>query len=203
VTMINVGAGYLAPPSISVIPDPRDTAGGGAILAPVLANQGKVTGVVCTDYSGGTLVTSGTVPTLTFSGGGGSGAAATAIMCWTVTGVTVANGGAGYGTVQGAVGVTTSGNGVPLGSAAYTNPRMEGGQSFIRTRPLQYLAGTTAGVITSAYEMVDGGIFGGVASNLIVNILSNTTPTTLASLTLTVGGANSLVYIQAAGPPSP
>lgn len=197
ITMLNVGAGYVLPPSITIYNDPRDS-GGGAVCEPVLANQGKVTGVVCTDHFGGTIVSSGTVPTLAFSGGGGSAAAATAIMCWTVASITVTGGGAGYSAL---VGVRTSGTGYPTLSPAFTNPRMEGGGSIYRTREAQFLFASTAGTITGQpLSKSDNGLIQGVTSNITLSILSNAAASTVATLTLVPGGSNDTVYIQALGP---
>ena len=196
ITMVEVGAGYVLPPAITIINDPRDTVGGGAYATPVLGNLGKVTGVACTDHYGGTLVTSGTVPTLAFSGGGGSGAAATAIMCWSVASITVVGGGAGYSTL---VGIETIGTGFPTLSNAYANARMEGGVALFRTRQAQFLysGGTISG---QPLGKSDAGLIQGVTSNIALQILSNAAPSTVATLTLVPGGNNDLVYIQASGP---
>lgn len=203
VTLNNVGAGYMNFPTISVINDPRDTAGGGAVLAAVLGNQGKVTGVVCTDFSGGTIISSGTVPTLTFAGGGGSAAAAYAVMAWTVASITVVNGGVGYDTSSG-VGIQTYGTGMASSpAAAFTNPRFQGGSALLRYRQASFLFTTSGGVITTLASTLDSGLIGGVVTNIALKVASNLQPTTLATLTLVPGGASDIVYLQAAGPPSP
>ena len=198
ITMINVGAGYTLPPFVSVIPDPRDTTAPTTqpVLTPVLANGGKVTAVICTDPFGGAGITSGTVPTLTFSGGGGSSAAATVVMDWVVASITIANGGAGYAASGG---MMTFGTGIPTVANAYTNPRYEGGLSLLRMRPAQAYYTSTANAISSI-SITDNGMIGGVTSNIVLEVFGNGTasPTTLATLTLVPGGVNDAVYITAA-----
>ena len=85
-TVDYAGAGYPAAPSITVVGD-----GTGATLTATLSGSGTVTGLLCTGY--GTPYTTA-VPTLSFSGGGGSGAAATAIGAYRMGAVTIATAGA-------------------------------------------------------------------------------------------------------------
>lgn len=108
VTVDNQGAGYTAAPSITVVNDPRDTAGSGGILTAALTGSGTIAAVLCTDP--GTAVTS--VPTLTFTGGGGSSGAATALGVYTVTSVGAATG----------LGLIAPG---ALPTATHTNPDVE------------------------------------------------------------------------------
>lgn len=199
ITLTNAGAGYLLPPPVSVINDPRDSTGGGCVAAPVLGNFGAVTGVVCTDPFGGTAVTSGTVPTLSFAGGGGAGAAATALMAWTVNSITVGAAGAGYD-ASGIVGVGTVGDGVPSLSATYTNPRFEGGFALLRARPARgWFATGSGGGLSGTVTMSDYGIICGVTAGRVgAKIVgSNAAPTTAATLTLAVGGQADVIYVQA------
>ena len=70
VTVTNQGAGYLAAPIITIINDPRDLTGSGAALSTALTGAGTITGLLCLNH--GTALTA--VPTLTFTGGGGSAA---------------------------------------------------------------------------------------------------------------------------------
>lgn len=180
VTVDNQGAGYTSPPIINLINDPRDTTGSGAIAVGTLTGAGTVTGVLVTDH--GNAVTS--IPTISFSGGGGSSAAATAIMNWSVTAYAVTGGGSVYsGTVQ----VTTQGTGIPTTATAYTNPDTQTG--LLRVRPANITAALSSGAITATGQTVlDGGCIGGVASNIGVLINATTPPATAAALTLTVGG---------------
>src|SRR6266568_1497634 len=94
VTITNQGAGYTTAPTVTVVNDVRDTVGGGAnlIVNPTLANSGSLTALYPID-PGTAAVTS--VPTFTFNPT--STITATMLMNFTVTGITTANGGSGYG----------------------------------------------------------------------------------------------------------
>ena len=189
VTMLDVGAGYFGVPSVTFFNDPRDTTGGGAVATAVLAGNGTVTGLLCNNH--GLPITSGTVPTLTFSGGGGASAAAVAIMDWTVTSYAVTGAGAGYG---GAVEIITVGNGIPTTATAYTNPNSQA--SFLRSRAATIqgaLSGT--GITATGQVLLDGGHIGGVTSNIAILALGGG-PTTVATLTLGVGGVNDFLWMQ-------
>jgi hypothetical protein len=153
VTVTNQGAGYTAPPAIDFINDMRDTTGAGAAANCALTGAGTITGVLATDH--GNPVTS--VPTLAFTGGGGSAAAATAIMCWSITAYT-ASGGTGYTVGAGAVLLSALTRQV-AGVAAYTNPATDKG--IVRQRPAYIIAPTTAGggITATGQVIIDGGIY--------------------------------------------
>ena len=190
ITITNQGAGYNAPPFVALINDSRDTTGQNATAVATLTGSQTVTAVIVTDH--GTAVTS--IPTISFSGGGGSSAAATAIMNWTVTNYAVSFAGAGF---AGAYEVTALGTGIPTTATAYTNPSTQAG--LLRFRPPSIIAALSAGGFTATGTTVlDGGCIGGVASNINVMIRSNqppvTAPTTAATLTLAVGGTNDFAF---------
>ncbi len=73
ITIQAAGAGYINPPNITFLNDPRDTTGYGATGSVSLSGAGTVTGLLLRNPG----VSVGSTPTLAFSGGGGSGAAAT------------------------------------------------------------------------------------------------------------------------------
>lgn len=194
VTVTNQGGGYLSAPSISVQNDPRDTTGAGGILTSALSTAQTVTGVICTNH--GIPITSGTAPALTFTGGGGSSAAATVIMDWTVTSYSLGAGGAGY-TGGGAI-VSTIGFGAPTIAPAYTNPNTQ--SSFFRGRAPQIYAGITSSAIIAqaASAVIDGGHLAsgiGAANNMYVMTFGSSV-TTMATLTLGVGGTNDFLWMQ-------
>lgn len=110
VVVDNQGAGYTSAPSITVINDPRDTVGAGAVLTAALTGSGTIAAVLCTDP--GNAVSA--VPTLSFAGGGGSAGAATALGVYTVTSVGAATG----------LGLIAPG---ALPTATHTNPDVENG----------------------------------------------------------------------------
>lgn len=193
ITVQDQGANYTQAPAVTFLNDPRDTTGSGAAATTVLTGAQTVTGVLNTEYFGGTLVTSGTVPTLTFSGGGGSAAAATAVMDWLVTGYAVTGAGGGF---VAPVEVSTIGTGIPTTAPAYVTTQ----RAWFRTRPMSSLAALTGGGITATgAALQQSGRVGGVTSNIGILVNSNAAPTTTATLTLAVGGAASFVYIQNAG----
>jgi len=192
VTVTDQGAGYLTAPQISIINDPREgqngvTVGSGAVLSAALSTAQTVTGVEVLDH--GIPITGGTVPALTFTGGGGTGAAATLIMEWTVTSYAVTNGGVGY---AGQVEVTTIGNGIPTTASAYVNPQMQ--TSFLRSKPAIIQGALSAGVLTATGQtLVDGGILDNAPTPLVLGAAAST----VATLTLGLAGANDFFWIQA------
>lgn len=186
VTVVNQGAGYTNAPVISVINDPRDTTGTGASLTCVLTGSGTVTAVLVTNH--GTPVTS--VPTLTFSGGGStSGAAATAIMCFTTTAYTVTSAGSGY---VGNVLVTGLG-GFPTTAPSYTNTYIQ--SLLVRQRPAFIGAALSGVAITATGQTIyDGGIFPGVPTGYVGGFGSGSA----ALVSFAVGGVTDTVLLIAA-----
>ena len=183
VVITNQGAGYTSAPTIVFINDYREISnpllsdGYGASAVATLTGAGTVTGVVCTDHGNGGLTA---VPTLAFSGGGGASAAATAIMCWSITAYAVTSGGAAY---SGDVLVNPY-DVFPATAAAYTNPDTQSG--LVKTRSAQIVAALSAGAITATGQNVlDGGIFTTAPNQMTAY---NTPPTTAAALTFTMGG---------------
>jgi len=192
VTVLNQGAGYTTPPTINFINVPGDN-GSGAQAVATLTGAGTVTAVLCSTgsqngFSYGSPQTA--VPTLSFSGGGGSGAAATAIMNFCLTGYTVTTAGAGYTAAAGSL--TLSATPLPTaGTPIYTNPSSQTG--LLKLRPAIIAAPASAsGVITATGLLViDGGAYEAVPAAGSVVISGGTgIITTAAVLALTVGGLN-------------
>src|SRR5271154_4414236 len=103
VTVLDQGAGLISLPGITVVPQPGDTTGGGAVLgwlfgATGTAGLGAGTGtgsvLAMWPYYGGTAVTS--APTFTFAGTSNPGPSVTAVMNFTVTSITNTTPGVGY-----------------------------------------------------------------------------------------------------------
>jgi hypothetical protein len=94
-------AGAIPAPGIvfpaNAAPGNQNTSPTGAQLTPVaLTGSGTLTGIVLVNY--GTGYTGTTIPTVTITGGGlAGGVAATAMMSFSMTSVTLASGGAGFG----------------------------------------------------------------------------------------------------------
>lgn len=192
VTVVNQGAGYTNAPVISVVNDPRDTTGTGAVLSCILTGAGTITAILVTNH--GTPVTS--VPTLTFTGGGStSGAAATAIMCFTTTAYTVTSAGSGY---VGNVLVTGLG-GFPATSPSYTNTYIQ--SLLVRQRPAFYGAALSATAVTATGQtLYDGGIFPGVPTGYVAGFSGgvNAAASSAALVSFAVGGVTDTVLVIAA-----
>lgn len=189
VTVVNQGAGYTSAPTISVVNDPRDTTGTGASLTGVLTGSGTVTAVLVTNH--GTPVTS--LPTLTFTGGGfTSTAAATAIMCWTTTALSITSAGSGY---VGNVLVTGLG-GFPSTAPSYANTYIQ--SLLVRQRPAYYGAVLTGtGISSTGYTIYDGGIFPGVPTGYTAGY-TGIAATSAAQVSFLVGGVTDTVLLIAA-----
>lgn len=200
VTVLNQGAGYVNAPNVTVINDPRDTTGTGAVLTvnATLAGSGTLTALYPTNH--GTPLTA--VPTFTFTPTvGGSGLAATCIMNFVVTGFTVGSGvsGAGYGTAQpflilsqgGIVSGTRAANTAgPIADTSLTLPRMAQIAGTTATGKIPASATGTPPFITDAgfgFQAVPNGIVLAGGTGLA---------TTVAQVTLTVGGITDTSWIQ-------
>lgn len=191
VTVVNQGAGYTIAPTITVVPDSRDTITTAAALTvnATLAGAGTITALVRTDH--GTPLTS--IPTISFSGGGGASAAATAVMCWTATGFTVGAGGAAYGNAQ-PFQVTTTGGIVGGSAGAVVNPAVGSGLFIPRQANISGTS-TAGGAITATGAVVnDGGLFQAVP-NGIVTAGGSGLATTVGQATITVGGVSDTSWI--------
>jgi hypothetical protein len=161
ITVTDQGAGYPAVPTITLINDPRDATGTNASATATLTGAATVTGLIVTDH--GNPLTA--IPTLSITGGGGTLAAATAIMCWSLTGVTATTTGSGYSGVYGAIELSALG-GFPTTAPAYTNPTTQ--LNLVRPRKASILAAITAGALSNSGQTVlDGGIYPGTASVII------------------------------------
>jgi hypothetical protein len=191
VVILNQGAGYLTPPAIGFVNDPRDTTGSGASAVATLTGGGTVTAVLVTDHGNPTT----TVPAITFTAtNGGSSAAATALMDFTVTAYVASFPGAGF---AGSYEVRVSGSGMPaLSGNAYTNPATQ--QSLVRPRSASIIAAlTSTGLYATGQVVLDGGVIGGTtatATNILLIGGAGLAPTTAGTLTLTLGGANDFIY---------
>lgn len=188
VTVVNQGAGYTAAPTITVVPHPNDTSiTTAAVLTPTLTNSGRVTAVTL-GPSGGNGYT--TVPTISFAQSAGTTAAATAIACMSVTGVSAVSGGVNL------VSASAYFNSIPLATAktnAPVNPLYE--QGLFTPRQGVGVATVAAGAAT-AVTVIDGGLHETVTVGL--NWALNWTTAALAASpvgTLAFGGNSDTVYV--------
>jgi hypothetical protein len=191
ITVIDQGAGLMSLPGITVVPQPGDTTGGGAVIGWLTANTGTA-GLGAGTGSGAVLAmwpayygTAGTAAvTFTYGGTANPAPTATAIMNFTVTSITNTTPGSGYtaayGLWQGGVVVATA--------AANTSTRYAQAISNPIFPPI-VVAATTAVTTLSANGF--GGVNLQVAPTLAFGTqLAAGTVTTVAVQTPVVGGAS-------------
>lgn len=189
ITVTQQGAGLLGLPGITVIPQPGDTTGGGAVIGWIAANDAQVgsgTVTLMWPYSYGTALTA--VPTFTYGGSSNPAPTVTAIMNFTLTGVGGVAG-AGYGTTPGGV----INGGIVAGTAAYTNPMYDKQLSIPVPPPFSV---TTATGVPVLYA----GAFSGVNYQAIPTYAAipngTAAPGTANASTFTVGGVNDYCRLQ-------
>lgn len=191
VTVTNQGAGYASAPTVVFTNDPREgvngvTTGYNAAATATLTGAGTVTAVLCVDHGLGGLTS---LPTLAFAGGGGSSAAATGIMCWTITAYAAGTAGAG---LAGTVARISAEDAFPTTAAAYTNPYTQSG--LVKTRNADIKAPISGAGITATGQVIyDGGIY--TSSPTPVVIPTASIVTTAPVVTFTLGGTTDTSYI--------
>ena len=198
VTVVNAGAGYTTAPTVTIVPDARETGTQGGVLTvnATLANVGVVTAVICTDPG---TSTSTSVPTLTFSGGTTSTAAsATAIMNFVVNGFTVTSVGSSLGTslpllIQSLGYQTTA-----AAAATSVDPQLDVGVHFSRAARLLGFSNSTGGLIASNTSLttIDAGWGFQQAPSLIVTPTFLGTTAISPSIVAVVGPIVDTVTIQ-------
>lgn len=177
VTVDDQGAGYTSTPTVYLVNDPRDTVGSGAVATCTLTGSGTVTAILATDF--GNSYTSTAIPTLAFSGTSTSGAAATAIMNWSVASYSVTSVGGAY---TAPILITSIDNGFTTTAGSTANPTIT--TNLVRTRPAR-LQGVVASSAISAtgQTLYDGGVFSGVPTLVALGFASGTA----AKLTANMG----------------
>ncbi len=186
VTILDQGAGYTYPPNVVILNDPRDTAGSGAQASVALTGAQTITGIAVTNW--GNPITSGTVPTLSFSGGGGSSAAAIAVMDWCIQTVSITTPGAGYG--NSAAVIASGAGGYASNTPAYLGGFSSIGMSRWRPAAVQVTTNSTGGLTVPT--IIDAGRYSALPYPVIegAGLIS-----TAAVLALTMGGINSTIYL--------
>lgn len=182
ITITNQGAGYASAPTLTFIPDPRETGPTTPVVATVtLTGTGGLTGLVVTNH--GTALTS--VPTLTITG---TTATATVIMNFTVTGfATGSTVGAGY---PGNTPIISVGNNI-VATSVRTNPLHTNNVTF--PRPARIVTAATATTILTTGSIIEDAGLGIQAVPLLVPAAFCTTT---ATPTATVGGTTDSSYVQ-------
>lgn len=189
VTVTNQGAGYLSAPTITFANDPREglngvVAGYNAAAVATLTGANTVTGLVCLDH--GTPLTA--VPTLSFAGGGGASAAATAIMNWGITAYvpTAGTGFTGPSLLSGL-------DAFPTTAAAYVNPDTQ--SKLVQIRLANILMPASAGAPTATGAIFyDSGVYTSTPTALVTTNGALITQT--ATFAFTMGGTTDTSWIQ-------
>ena len=198
VTVVDQGAGYLTPPTITFLNDSRElqepnlSDGYGAAAVASLTGAGTITALQCLDH-GNAQATVASIPTLSFSGGGGTLAAATAIMNLAVNTLpTLTNAGAA---LSGSWANITAFDAFPTGSPTISNPSFMG--SLIFTRPCQIKEAISGAALTNANSVVlDGGCYTGLPLPFITTQTTSTAVTTSPVVALTVGAVSGASFVM-------
>ncbi len=114
-----------------------------------LTGAGTVTALLCLDHGTGGLTA---VPTFTWSSGS---AAATAVMCWSITAYTVSatTTGSGYATP-----VIVTGYATLISGSVILNPTIQ--SSLVKGREARIVGAVSAGAMTATGQTVlDGGVY--------------------------------------------
>ena len=194
VTIVDQGAGYASAPTITFVNDPREglngtTVGYNAAATTTLTGSGTITALLCLDHGTPIAYTAGSatsIPTLSFSGGGGSSAAATAIMNWSVVGLQSASYANGTSGITGAQAWATGIDQPTSANSTVLNVAVQAG--LVKTRQCSLSAAISAGTLPaySAWVVRDGGIYTGTPL-LIIGMDQVTTPGAQVAALATMG----------------
>ena len=191
VVVTNQGAGYASAPTVVFSNDSREgvngvTVGYNAAAVCTLTGAGTVTAVLCLDHGQGGQTS---LPTLAFGGGGGASAAATGIMCWSITAYAAGTAGTG---LAGSVAQISAEDAFPTTAAAYTNPYTQ--STLVRTRQANIKAPISSGGITATGQVIiDGGIYTSSPTPLVIPTASVVTAAPV--VTFTLGGQTDTTYL--------
>ena len=188
VTVTDQGAGYnTGVPLVTLTNDPRDTVGTGATAVASLTGTGTVAALLLTDPgtpSG--ISTSGTLPTITLTGGGYTTiATAVPVMAWSLTSYTVQSVGLGY--ITGGT-VFFSGSTIASGTAIYTNPTIQ--KNVVRARPCNVgvLVSSGATTLVTGGTVYDGGVLPQGFTTLQTAVNAAQTGVLVSASAVNVGG---------------
>lgn len=196
VSLLDQGAGYAAPPTAVILPNPTDPniASGitQASVAFTLTGAGGITGALFANN--GAPIPNGSMSNVSLVvSGAGTGASLTAVVMQTVANASATGAGVGYG-ANAQVPISSVGGTAPAGSIT-ASPAFQG--LAWRPRPAQIGITATAGgtVAAGAATIYDGGLFlstpGAAASPQGV-------PTTVATLAFQMGSRPDIVTLQPA-----
>lgn len=184
ITVTNQGGGYTSAPTIFLVNDPRDTAGGSAAATCSLTGANTLAAILVTDF--GSPVSA--VPAITISGGGGSSAAATAVLEYVVTSYTVTSAGSGY-----AGNVLVLGYSIPT-TGSGTNPTVQ--SNFVNWRQVAIAAslwGGSSSLTATGQTVYDGGLSANVPTGYVMGWSNGSA----AQVTFTGSGVTDTVLMLA------
>lgn len=190
-TIINPGAGYTSPPTVTLVPNPADANIGlitNAAAVAVTSQVGVLTAVLNLTPGLPQLTT----PAITVAGGGGSGALVTAVMAYMVGGYAVTTAGSGY---AGNVAIQTTGGTVTSAPASFSSPVLSNGIASPRN---VNITGIVSGSGISINNNVGGGVIDGgffLAPPAAYVVPGPGIGGVLAVVTATVSFVNDTVYI--------
>lgn len=189
ITVTDQGAGYNTPPTVVFVNDPREGvngvgSGSGAQAVATLTGAGTVTAVLCLDHGAGGQTA---IPTLTFSSGS---AAATVLMCWSITAYTVSSTTAGSGY---AAPVIISAYDSPPAQTSNTNPTIAG--SLVKGRQAFIVGAVSGTAVTATGQTVkDGGVYAAQPTLYAYGFIQGA-GAVQAVLAATMGGQTDLSWI--------
>ena len=206
-TIINPGAGYTSAPLVTAVQQMSDqnfqsgstTATTQATIVAATSYVGMVTAVLLVNEGNNVA---NVAPTMSNTGGGGSGLAITPVMAFTVANYAIAAAGSGYNGSSAPV-QTWGGSLATAGTsgigAATNNPMVSYGMFIPRQAQIVVnISGGSASLPNNAINqfsgIIDGGLFQVTPNNAIV--LNPTGAGGFGSLTLTMGGQNDTLIIQ-------
>lgn len=195
VSLNNFGAGYQSAPTAVLVPSPYDTNFGTITPATITlvldaSKSGAITAALCTNF--GAPLSTISALTLTAAGGAGTGATITPQVLQAVTGVSVVAAGGGWGTASAFAAISSVGGGGATSVAAISNPAID--FSGFVPRQAQIVGATSATGGVTATTIVDGGLF--LSTPEAVIIPGGTLPTTLTSITFTMGSVRGTALLQ-------
>ncbi len=184
ITLTNVGAGYPTAPKAVIVPSQFDPNLGSAITPAVatfaLVGAGSIAAVLCTNNGAPAS------PSLTVAGVGASASVVT-VQCTTMTGGSVAAGGAGFTSAAG----QTFG-GVPSAVPQWVNPAIQPTTEIPRDAEFGFFA--SGGSLISISTIYDSGLFFGTPVISVAEGAGNL-QTTTASVTGTFGSTTDTLFI--------
>ena len=192
VTVTDQGGNYVAVPVVSLLNDPRDTAGSGATAVANMTGSGTIAGIVVTN-PGSPITSTTAVPTITITAvNGGTSGAATPLMCSAITAYTVTSAGSGY---NGTVVISALGSGYGGSAGAYTNPKTQD-PGLVRTRAASIIAALSGGtIVTSGATYLDGGIYDGFSPTQAIYGLAYGTAVAVGNVGFTFGAKADTVQL--------